>query len=139
MCSTGIGRPVLTVGPGDTVVVRSFDASGYLARQRHPGDVSRRCSARPGALPDRAHRGRGAQPAMILSVRFVSVTPADWGWTVAAACDNRLTRRLGVAAGRRRGCCGISMPRRPPAASDRATPVPSRRSWAWSGCRRRAR
>src|SRR5215472_8004068 len=30
--------PVLTVSPGDTVMVRSLDASGYLARQQHPGD-----------------------------------------------------------------------------------------------------
>ncbi len=30
--------PVLTVDPGDTLVVRSLDASGYLAPQRFPGD-----------------------------------------------------------------------------------------------------
>jgi len=31
--------PVLTVDPGDTVTVGSLDASGYLARQTHPGQV----------------------------------------------------------------------------------------------------
>src|SRR5450432_2558690 len=31
--------PVLTVDPGDTVVARSLDASGFLERQQHPGDL----------------------------------------------------------------------------------------------------
>ncbi|HWM98267.1 MAG TPA: hypothetical protein VNO54_14565, partial [Streptosporangiaceae bacterium] len=31
--------PVLTVDPGDTVTVRSLDASGYLARQTFPGEA----------------------------------------------------------------------------------------------------
>jgi acetamidase/formamidase len=30
--------PVLAVDPGDTVVVRSLDASGYLERQHSPGE-----------------------------------------------------------------------------------------------------
>ena len=30
--------PALTVDPGDTVVVRTLDASGYLQRQRTPGE-----------------------------------------------------------------------------------------------------
>lgn len=92
--------PVLVVEPGDTVVVRSLDAAGYLARQRHPGDdqpmmlTPRRghCLTGPIAVT-------GAQPGMVLSVRFVSLRPDDWGWTVAGANGNRLTRRLGVADG----------------------------------------
>jgi acetamidase/formamidase len=92
--------PVLTVRPGDTVVVGSLDASGYLTRQRHPGDQP------PKMFP--AARGHcltgpiaveGARPGMVLSVHLVSLRPGDWGWTVAAALDNRLTRRLGLAAG----------------------------------------
>jgi acetamidase/formamidase len=92
--------PVLTVSPGDTVVVRSLDASGYLARQQHPGD-------RPPTMFS-AHRGhcltgpiavRGARPGMVLAVRLVSLRPDDWGWTVAAASDDRLKQRLGVAEG----------------------------------------
>ena len=31
--------PVLTVDPGDTVLVRSLDAVGYLARHDFPGDA----------------------------------------------------------------------------------------------------
>ena len=94
-------RPaVVTVSPGDTVVVRSLDASGYLARQQHPGDQQPRMFS-----PARGHcltgpiAVRGARPGMVLSVRFVSLQPDDWGWTVAAASDDRLKRRLGVAEG----------------------------------------
>ena len=94
-------RPaVLTVSPGDTVAVRSYDASGYLARQQHPGDrqptmfseARGHCLTGPIAV-------RGARPGMVLSVRFESLRPDDWGWTVAAASDDRLKRRLGVADG----------------------------------------
>lgn len=92
--------PVLTVSPGDTVEVRSLDASGYLARQQHPGDQQPRMFS--------GHRGhcltgpiavRGARPGQVLAVRFVSLRPDDWGWTVAAATDDRLKQRLGVAEG----------------------------------------
>jgi acetamidase/formamidase len=94
--------PVLTVEPGDTVTVQSLDASGYLARQRHPGDrpptmitdARGHCLTGPIAVT-------GADPGMALSVHFAALRPADWGWTVAAARDNRLTRRLGVAGGPR--------------------------------------
>ena len=32
-------EPVLTMDPGDTVIVRTLDAAGYLARQEFPGDA----------------------------------------------------------------------------------------------------
>jgi acetamidase/formamidase len=91
---------VLTVDPGDTLVVRSLDAAGHLERQRTPGETrpqmfaERRghCLAGPIAV-------RGAEPGMMLAVRLVSLRPDDWGWTVAAALDNPLNRRLGVADG----------------------------------------
>ncbi|MDI5966094.1 acetamidase/formamidase family protein [Streptantibioticus silvisoli] len=90
--------PVLTVDPGDTVVVRSLDCSGHLERQRVPGEE------RPTLLAGR--RGhclvgpiavRGAAPGMALSVRLESLRPDAWGWTVAAAADSPLNRRLGLA------------------------------------------
>ena len=91
---------MLTVRPGDTVIAGSLDASGYLARQRTPGEEQPRmfsgarghCLTGPVAVA-------GALPGMVLSVRLVSLRPAAWGWTAAAARDNRLTRRLGVAEG----------------------------------------
>ncbi len=92
--------PVLTVDPGDTVVVRSLDAAGFLARQQHPG-------ARPPAMfkADRGHcltgpiEVRGAAPGDVLAVRLAALRPADWGWTVSAARDTPLTRRLGLHEG----------------------------------------
>ena len=89
--------PVLTVDPGDALVVRSLDASGYLAPQQFPGD-------RPPRMldPSRGHcltgpvAVRGAEPGTHLAVRLVSLRPDPWGWTVAAAVDNPLNRELGV-------------------------------------------
>jgi acetamidase/formamidase len=89
--------PVLTVEAGERLVVRSLDASGYLARQRFPGD-------RPPRMlePSRGHcltgpiAVRGAEPGTHLSVHVASLRPDDWGWTVAAAVDSPLNRRLGV-------------------------------------------
>jgi acetamidase/formamidase len=92
--------PVLTVSPGDAVTVGSLDASGYLSRQRHPGD-------RPARLISEA-RGHcltgpievtGAAPGMVLAVRFAALRPAGWGWTVAGGRDTPLTRRLGLDGG----------------------------------------
>ena len=92
--------PVLTVEPGDTVIAGSLDASGYLTRQRFPGEDQRRMfSAARGHCLTGPIAVAGARPGMVLAVRFLSLRPASWGWTVAAARDNRLTRRLGVAQG----------------------------------------
>jgi acetamidase/formamidase len=95
------GRPaVLTMDPGDTLVAHTLDASGYVERQRTPGEK------RPTLIP--AARGhclagpiavRGAEPGMMLAVRLVSLRPDAWGWTAAAMADNTLNRRLGVAGG----------------------------------------
>jgi acetamidase/formamidase len=93
-------QPVLTVSPGDTVVVKSLDASGFLARQQHPGDQPpRMISGARGHCLTGPIAVRGARPGQVLSVSFVSLRPSDWGWTVAAAADDRLKHRLGVAEG----------------------------------------
>jgi acetamidase/formamidase len=90
--------PVLTVDPGDTITVRSLDASGFLERQTVPGQD------RPRLIPQaRGHcltgpiEVRGAQPGDMLALRLVSLRPGDWGWTVSGGRDTPVTRRLGVA------------------------------------------
>ena len=92
--------PVLTIDAGDTVVVRSLDAAGYLARQTFAGEEQ------PMMYP--AYRGHcltgpievsGAQPGDVLALRLVSLRPDPWGWTVAAALDTPVTQRLGLADG----------------------------------------
>ena len=92
--------PVLTVEPGDSVIVRSLDASGYLARQEEPGQQQPRlhpeglghCLTGPIAVT-------GARPGQLLAVRLDSLRPDDWGWTVAGAHDTPISRRLGLAEG----------------------------------------
>lgn len=89
--------PVLTVDPGDRLVVRSLDASGYLTRQNSPGEEAPRmfaearghCLAGPIAV-------RGAEPGAVLAVTLESLRPDEWGWTVAGAKDTWLNRRLGL-------------------------------------------
>jgi acetamidase/formamidase len=89
---------VLTIDPGDTVVVRSLDAQGYLERQSTPGEVMPKmfpqgrghCLTGPIAV-------RGAQPGDMLALRLVSLRTGPWGWTVAAGLDTPVMRRLGLA------------------------------------------
>ena len=90
--------PVLTVDPGDEVVVGSLDASGHLERQRVPGEV------RPRLFPQaRGHAltgpvaVRGARPGQMLGVTFVDLRPGEWGWTVAGGRETPVTTRLGLA------------------------------------------
>ncbi|MEU4192439.1 acetamidase/formamidase family protein [Kribbella sp. NPDC026611] len=91
---------VLTVDAGDVVVVDSLDAAGYLEPLRTPGetpptmfgDRSGHCLTGPIAV-------RGAEPGMVLEVRFDSLTTGSWGWTRTGVNDTPLTRRLGVADG----------------------------------------
>jgi acetamidase/formamidase len=89
---------VLTVDPGDTVLVRSLDASGYLARQTFPGEQQQKMfpNARGHCLTGPIEV-RGAKPGDMLALRLVALRPGDWGWTVAAALDTPVTRRLGLA------------------------------------------
>jgi acetamidase/formamidase len=92
--------PVLTVDPGDTLVVHTLDASGHLERQTTPGETKPKmfaekrghCLVGPIAV-------RGAEPGMMLAVRLLSLRPDEWGWTVSAAADTPLNQRLGVAGG----------------------------------------
>ena len=90
-------EPVLTVDPGDRLVVECLDASGYLQRQTFPGE------ARPKMFPEaRGHcltgpiAVRGARPGDLLAVRLVDLQPGSWGWTVAGASESPVTRRLGL-------------------------------------------
>jgi len=96
-------RPVLTVEPGDTILLRSLDASGHLQPQRFPGEEVPTLASRGGSGRGHCLTGpiavRGAMPGDVLAVRFVSLLPDSWGYTVAAARDTPLTRRLGLREG----------------------------------------
>ncbi len=91
---------VLTVDPGDTVLLRSLDASGNLQRQTEPGQtVPTMFSERRGHCLTGPIDVRGAAPGDVLAVSFVSLRPDDWGWTVAGARDTLLNRHLGLHDG----------------------------------------
>jgi len=90
--------PVLEVDPGDTIVVQTLDAAGYLRPQGVPGDQQPRmfpagrghCLAGPISV-------RTAEPGMTLAVHLTSMRPGRWGWTRAGGQDTVLMRRLDVA------------------------------------------
>ncbi|MEA5360914.1 acetamidase/formamidase family protein [Amycolatopsis sp., V23-08] len=88
--------PVLTVDPGDSVVVGSLDAAGYLERRI---DGPTMFTNRRGHCLTGPIEVRGAEPGAVLEVHFTSITPGGWGWTTAGVKDNALTRELGVADG----------------------------------------
>lgn len=92
--------PALVVEPGDTVVVRSLDASGSLRRQGVPGErVPTMFADRRGHCLTGPVAVAGARPGDVLAVRLVSLVPDPWGWTVAGAKDTALNRALGLAPG----------------------------------------
>jgi acetamidase/formamidase len=93
-------EPAVTIDSGDTIVVRSLDAAGYLERHEFPGDTGKpvmfpgdfrgHCVNRPVAV-------RGAAAGDMLAVRIVSLTPQPWGWTVSPTRpDSPVARRLGL-------------------------------------------
>jgi acetamidase/formamidase len=91
--------PVLTVDPGDRVVVHSLDAHGYLERLEFAGDVRPTMfSGRRGHCLCGPIAVRGAIPGMALAVRFVDLRPDAWGWTTAGSRDTPLNRQLNVSA-----------------------------------------
>ncbi len=87
--------PVLTMDPGDSVVVETLDASGYLRRPRGLADGTPRMiqSSRGHCLVGPIEV-RGARPGQLVAVTMGTMTPSSWGWTVAGARDIRLTRDL---------------------------------------------
>ena len=94
-------EPAVTVESGDTIIVRSLDAAGYLERQEFPGDTAKpkmfagifrgHCLNRPVAV-------RGAGPGDMLKVEIVSLRPDRWGWTASPGVPGSpVPTRLGFA------------------------------------------
>lgn len=89
--------PVLTIDSGDTLTVHSLDASGYLSPQTTPGEQQPKMfDVARGHTLTGPIAVRGAQPADVLAIHLVSLTPDPWGWTVAGALKTPITERLGV-------------------------------------------
>jgi acetamidase/formamidase len=91
---------VLTADPGDTLIVRTLDARGYLARPDGPRSSTPQMFARPcGHCLAGPIAVRGAMPGMTLAVHLQSMRPDRWGWTEAGSEHTDLDRALGVAGG----------------------------------------
>lgn len=96
--------PVLTIAPGDTVVVRTLDA-GWTVRGFEDlglaGD-ERGVFASRDPERDRGHalcgpiRITGAEPGMVLEVRIGELVPGDYGWNFGSTRPNGINERLGL-------------------------------------------
>jgi acetamidase/formamidase len=91
---------VLTVDPGDTLIVQTLDARGHLERPQGAGQETPRmfadrrghCLAGPIAV-------RGAELGTTLAVHLLSMRPGRWGWTEAGSPPGDLNRALPVTSG----------------------------------------
>ncbi|MDQ1609105.1 MAG: hypothetical protein QOE16_1837 [Microbacteriaceae bacterium] len=93
-------KPVLTVEPGDTVVVGSLDAWGYLSRQTTPGEQQPRMFAeKRGHCLTGPIAVRGAVPGDMLALHLTDLRPGGWGWTTSGGLETPVTHRLSVADG----------------------------------------
>lgn len=89
--------PVLTVAPGDTVVVHTLDSGGHLGRPGADGTLPDRFFAdAPGHCLVGPIAVAGAKPGQTLAVHFESLVPDDWGFTGAALRETPLNTRLGL-------------------------------------------
>ena len=92
--------PVLTIDSGDTIVVGSLDASGYLERQMSPGEQRPKMFSEPrGHCLTGPIAVRGAVAGDMLALQLVDLRPGPWGWTMAGGVHTPVTERLGVANG----------------------------------------
>ncbi len=90
---------VLSVDPGDRVVVDSLDAHGFLSPQTVPGEERPRMfAASRGHCLTGPIEVRGAQPGDWLALRIEALRPGSWGWTNAAAVDNLVSGWVGLTA-----------------------------------------
>jgi acetamidase/formamidase len=95
-------QPALAVDPGDTVVVSSLDAAGYLEPMRSPGAGT--ATMFPGDFRGHCLTGpievRGARPGDTLAITLEALTPGTWGWTVSpAVVDSPVAKRLRLSEG----------------------------------------
>ncbi|MGB3329691.1 MAG: acetamidase/formamidase family protein, partial [Thermomicrobiales bacterium] len=97
--------PVLTIEPGDRVIVRTLDA-GWTVRGFEdlglPGDPDRAVYTLRDPERDRGHalcgpiRIVGAEPGMVLAVRIGEIVPGDYGWNFGSTRPNGINDHLRV-------------------------------------------
>ncbi len=94
--------PVQTIQPGDSVTFQTLDARWSqldnpdpwtrppLFEDHAPDRMTGHALCGPVAIA-------GAEPGMIVEVRFKSIRPGTWGWTRGGGADTDANRSLGVA------------------------------------------
>jgi acetamidase/formamidase len=90
--------PVLTVAPGDSIVVHTLDSGGHVGKPGADGELPPKffpeggghCLVGPIAVD-------GARAGRTLAVHFDALVPDDWGFTGAALRETPLNTRLGLA------------------------------------------
>ncbi|HWK81563.1 MAG TPA: acetamidase/formamidase family protein [Thermomicrobiales bacterium] len=97
--------PVLTIEPGDTVIVRTLDAQWTVRGFEDlglPGDPERGLYTARDAQRDTGHalcgpiRIEGAEPGMVLEVQIGEIVPGDYGWNFGSVRANGINERLGL-------------------------------------------
>lgn len=92
--------PILSINPGDIVVVRTLDARWNLEPHASPGVPVRvlehsdygHCLCGPIFV-------HGAKPGMVLGVHMHSLVPVAWGWSEAGGKPTTINHRLGLKGG----------------------------------------
>ncbi len=94
--------PVLTIDPGDELVVETLDAGWGLERHPAPGATRNRFSPRIKGRDD-GHaligpiQVRGVEPGSVLAIEILEVTPGAYGWTHAGGWRSELNEELKLA------------------------------------------
>lgn len=93
--------PVLTINPGDSVIVSTLDARWSLEGPGDDGAPGRQLEPRD-AERDNGHALcgpiaiRGAAPGANLVVTIGEIVPGPWGWTVGGGFPNGINEHLGI-------------------------------------------
>ena len=88
-------EPVLSLEPGDTLIVDSLDAAGSLDRHRTPGErVPTMFAQARGHCLTGPIRIRTAAAGDFLAITLHTLTPGEWGWTVAGGRDTPIARAV---------------------------------------------
>lgn len=97
--------PVVTVDPGDTVVLSCLDAGWHALEQERPlrHDALRRVARSVDASVGHCLVGpiavRGARAGQTLRVHIDEVVPTDWAWGAAGGWSTPLNDALGLGPG----------------------------------------
>lgn len=98
-------KPVLTIDPGDAVIVETLDARWSVDSPSADGSLGLKFEPRDSAR-DGGHALcgpiaiNGARSGMTLAVQIDDLVTDRWGWVIAGGWDNSVNERLGLGEGK---------------------------------------